>query len=380
VRKISEELDYARTLVGQAIHAPDPYIDAITLACAVTHRINDLFSAPRVLALGPPGSGKSTLLTVASYLANCAGPPTGVLSMTAPSYVAEFRLNPAWTPCIDEISQLFGEAGSQGKGSRFYSLLNQGYRRDTAFSQCQENKVTLRIPIFGVAFLAGLGLAAPPDLRDRSIILHIEKAPAGASVADFSDPATRAQFAYANRLLGSWMLSLPGDWADVSKIKGLHPKLAHRTMDVWGSLFMVARAAGGDWPKRVMTSFERIELDAALPVYLPEVQLQLDYLRFSELNGRSDSISSGEFAQWATTQEHGAYMGFKPAQFREFVVGILGPTVPYLDNGRKVRGWDEDLHGLNLLAAQRTRDAIEEKQSPTISEKPEWEDFLCARF
>ena len=111
---MSDELDYARELVASAIHAPSHYIDVITLACAATYRIHDedMISAPRILFLGLKGSGKSRGLTVASYLANHAGPPTGVRSMTAPSYVAEFRMEPGFTPCLDELNHLFGDSES----------------------------------------------------------------------------------------------------------------------------------------------------------------------------------------------------------------------------------------------------------------------------
>src|SRR6201986_4813333 len=98
----STELDYARKLTGTAISAPDHVLDAFTVACAVTHRIDDLYTAFRWLTLGEKGSGKSTTLTVASYLAANCEPVTGVLGMTAPSYVADFRMNPRATHPIDE--------------------------------------------------------------------------------------------------------------------------------------------------------------------------------------------------------------------------------------------------------------------------------------
>ena len=112
---MSTELNYARKLVGAAIVAPDHYLDIITLACAVTHKIDDFFTAPRILALGEKGSGKSTVLTVANYLAANAEPVTGVLAMTGPSYVADFRMNPKATHVIDEIHHLFGRQAATAR-------------------------------------------------------------------------------------------------------------------------------------------------------------------------------------------------------------------------------------------------------------------------
>jgi hypothetical protein len=317
---MSKELDFARELVGSAIYAPDHYLDVITLACAATHRIDDFFSAPRILSLGLKGSGKSTILKVAQRLAAHTTAPTGVLAMTAPSYVADFRMEPRCTHLIDEINHLFGEAGGNGKNSKFYTYLNQGHTRDTAFAQYQESRTTLQIPIFGIAFLCGLGLACPEDLRDRSIILRMSKAPAGVTVSDFSDPETRSAFDYAGRCLGSWMSTL--DRLTIASVRGLHPKLTHRTMDVWGPLFTVAlEADGGEpdvWVKRLLVAFERIELDASVPVFTPDTQLLLDYLKFVTSTDSDDGVASGEFALFSSKQEHGAYASMKPGAFKQF--------------------------------------------------------------
>lgn len=372
---MSAELDYARELVASAINAPDHYHTIITLACAVTHRIDDFFSAPRILALGEAGSGKSQVLTVVSYLAAEAGPVTGVLAMTAPSYVADYRMNTHHTPVIDEVNHLFGQAGANGKSSKFYTYLNQGYRRDTAYAQMQENKVPLRIPIFGVAFLAGLGLAAPPDLRERSIIVKMTKANGNASVADFSDPEVRASFEYSRRCLASWARTLPK--LSTADVRGLHPKLVHRTMDVWGPLFAVAQAAGDVWVKQLLTAFERVELDAGIPVHAPEVQLVLDYLRYTETSDSDDGVTSGAFAEWANSQDHGAYLGMKPGQFRQFAVSVLGPTAPFYNQATQgmTRGWSDRVHQMNLDNAASLAESLSEAGNAGDSTPEVWEDF-----
>lgn len=374
--KSCKELDYTRELVGSAIHAAPHYLDVITLACAVTHKIDDFFTAPRILSLGEKGSGKSTVLTVANYLARGTTGVAGVLAMTAPSYVADFRLNPHWTPVIDEVNHLFGEAGSNGKASKFYTYLNQGYKRDTATAQHQENKVPLRVPIFGVVFMAGLGLACPPDLRERSIVIKMEKAASNVEVADFSDADTRAKFAYGKRMLESWTRSLPR--LSTADVKGMHPKLTHRTMDVWGPLFAVAKAAGGNWVQKLLTAFERIELDAGVPVYAPETQILLDYTRFTEMYAPSEGVPSGDFAQWANDQEHGAYSGMKPGQFKQFAKAVLGPTTPFYraDMGKTVRGWSDTVHTMNLEAAARELEMIAQREESEVeSEAEDWDDF-----
>lgn len=363
----SNELDYARELVGDAIVAPDHYLDIITVACALTHKIDDVFTAPRILALGEKGSGKSTVLTVANYLSANAEPVTGVLAMTAPSYVADFRMNPKSTHVIDEVNHLFGEAGSSGKHNKFYTYMNQGYRRDTAFAQCQENKTTLRVPIFGVVFMAGLGLACPPDLRERSVVIRMTKAAGKQRVADFSLQETRDAFAYGHDVLKSWAqrtgkLSVEG-------VRGLHPDLVHRTMDVWGPLFAVAMAAGQEWTDRLLVAFERIELEAGVPMYAPQDQLFLDYLAFTEATG-NDYVACALFMAFAYDQSHGAYAGMKPGQFARFTKPLLGPTVPFWEatTEKSLRGWTSSIHLMNVSKAQALKDDLEAKPDVTDSE------------
>lgn len=367
---MSQELDYARELVASAIYAPDHYIDVITIACAATYKVDDFYTAPRILSLGKKGTGKSTLLKVAKYLANGTTGPTGVLAMTAPSYVADYRMNPHWTPLIDEINHLFGEAGQNGKNSKFYTYLNQGYSRDTGNAQYQENKVPLSIPIFGFVFMAGLGLACPEDMRDRSIVLRMEKAPKKVSVADFSSADTRNAFTYAGRMLKSW--TQRAGRLDVSTVRGLHPDLNHRTMEVWGPLFAVAQAAGDEWVQRLLTAFERLELNADTPVYAPEDQILADYLAFAE---NLDGVPSGEFAEFAYDQDHGAFASMKPGQFKQFAVRVLGPTSPFYTESKTVRGWSGAQHQMTLESARDRMAELELARESDESETVTWEDF-----
>lgn len=368
------ELDYARQLVGSAIVAPDHYMDVITLVCMATYKIDDLHTAARLLALGEQGTGKSTVLTVASYLAANCEPITGVLGMTAPSYVADFRMNPRATHLIDEIHHLFGQAGQNGKSSKFYTYLNQGYLRPTAFAQYQENKTKLLIPIFGFVFMAGLGLAVPSDLRDRSIIIKMTKASGKAEVADFSLEETRAAFRYGGRMLKSYAQRMPK--LDISTVRGVHPKLVHRVMDVWGPLFALAKMASPEWEERVMTAFERLELNKGVPVYAPEDQLLMDYLLFNTVHDCEEGVPSGQFAQFANDQEHGAYMGMKPGQFKQFAVKVLGPTAPFYDSdeGKMIRGWSGPVAKMNLQNANARAAELEaSKEEPP--DDFQWEDF-----
>ena len=374
----STEFDYTHDLVKSALYAPDHYATILLMACALSHKLDDVDSKPHILALGLKGSGKSTILKIAYRLAYKSESPTGVKGMTAPSFVADFRMTPGCTHPIDEVNHLFGEAGSNGKQSQFYTYINQSYSRETAYAQYQENRVKLKIPIFGMIFMAGLGLGCPEDTRDRSIVLRMEKAPDGYEIADFSAKETKEAFDYAGRMLGSW--AKRAGKLDISKVRGLHKKLNHRTMEIWGPLFAVAIEADGgepgEWTGRMLEAFERVELNGGVPVYAPEDQLLVDYLDYLADN-RGDGIPSGAFAQYATTRQHGAYTGMKPGQFKQFAVKILGPTTPYYDAAKSttVRGWSDMVHKLNVEHAQSRLAELEASKDDGNGEAYEWEDF-----
>lgn len=372
---MSNEVNYARELVGSALIAPDHVLDFLTIAYTATNFVDDLFNAARILALGEKGSGKSTVLKVANYLAANTTGPTGVLAMTAPSYVADYRMNPKWTPLIDETNHLWGEAGSNGKNSKFYTYINQGYSRETAFAQHQENKVPLRIPIFGFVFMAGLGLACPADTRDRAIIIRMQKATGKQSVADFSQEETRAAFAYGGRMLRSWAERQPK--LDLAAVRGMHPALNHRTMEKWGAFLAIAKLLGEDWEERMLVAFERLELDQGSPVYAPEDQLLLDYLAFTSVCDAADGVPSGAFAAFANEMDHGAYMHMKPGQFKQFAVSVLGPTTPFYDQDQRVtvRGWSDTVHKMNISAAMSRKAELEAAEEADPDDSFLWEDF-----
>lgn len=374
----STEFDYTFELVKSALYAPDHYATVILMGCALSYKLDDVDSKPHILTLGLKGSGKSTILKIAYRLAAKCESPTGVKAMTAPSFVADFNMRPGCTHLLDEVNHLFGEAGANGKSSQFYTYINQSYSRETAYAQYQENRVKRKIPIFGMIFMAGLGLGCPEDTRDRSIILRMEKAPDQYVVADFSAKETKDAFNYGGRVLESW--AQRSGKLDLAKVRGLHSKLNHRTMEIWGPLFAVAievdGGVPGEWTQRMLVAFERIELNGGVPVYAPEDQLLVDYLDFLADNP-AEGVPSGAFAQFATTRPHGAYTGMKPGQFKQFAVKLLGPTTPYYDAAKSVtvRGWSDLIHKMNVERAQARLAELEASKDDGDDTTYEWEDF-----
>lgn len=365
---MSRELDHIRSLTESALVMPGHYITAFVLTLAVTHKIDDFRTAPRFLALGEPGSGKSTVLEIASYLASHADTPTGINQMTAPAMKSTYFMEPRTTLILDEMNHLFGESGQNGKGSEKRGILNQGYKRRTAWVKHSRSDVTVKIPAFGVVFMAGLGMAAPTDMRERSIVIKMDKLKSKPDyIADLSKAETEGAFNYGQRVLESWAKRTGK--LSTEDIEDAHPKLFGRLLDVWGPLFAVAKAAGDVWFKDCLEAFERIECDKPVPVYAPDDQLLSDYLAFVNHPGydAADGVASGEFANFATEldSERGAYMGMKPGQFRQMAVSVLGPTTPFYDNSKSktVRGWTDTVHAMNLQHAADRMAELEAKQA-----------------
>jgi hypothetical protein len=206
----------------------------------------------------------------------------------------------------------------------------------------------------------------------------MEAAPDNYEVADFSAKETKDAFSYAGAVLETWAKSVK---VDTSKVRGLHPKLNHRTMEVWGPLIAVCIEADGgepgEWTDRILLAFERIELNGGTPVYAPQDQILVDYLDFMEAAHEETGVPSGAFAQYATTQPHGAYTGMKPGQFKQFAVKHLGPTAPYYDaeKGTTVRGWSDMVHKLNMDRATVRKEELEASKDDGDGEAYEWEDF-----
>src|ERR1700722_879669 len=122
-------LDQVRRYIGSVAYAPDETLDALTLACAVTHLANEndgvFTSLPRVLITSTTSeSGKSVLLDVCATLSFASQKVAGT---TQEGLRAVFYETPGATIFRDEISQVFGESGTNRREPITYDILNRGY-------------------------------------------------------------------------------------------------------------------------------------------------------------------------------------------------------------------------------------------------------------
>lgn len=275
-------LDYARNFAESLVYASDEQLDALVLTCAVSHAVHSFTTVPRFLAAGERNSGKTVAaIHVPSML---AWKFFNATHATEPAIRSNFNTGEA-TIAVDEISKIFGEGGTNGRQNPLYKILLSGYESIATASQ-SVNRVAEEYSIYGVAFMSGIKKAVPDDLRSRCIVLQSKQAPdsVAKSLDDALDPDVRVIGFQLGKSLHSYIRKFTDvNGKDVLKeifknqLRNIHPKLSGRRKQVWGPLFAVAIAAGGDWPDRCLRAFLDLALDTGERVELvPEQQMLLD--------------------------------------------------------------------------------------------------------
>lgn len=272
-------LNAVRSFITTLWWGPQEYIDALTLILAVTH-VKDAFSSvPYALFTSDkPETGKTTASTHIPLL--LADSPWEVNSMTTePAMRAKFmdRVPPSAVLAPD-ISKIFGESGLHGRTSKVYQLLVAGYLR-TGKIEVSVNRVSTRVPAYFVAFLDGLNNAVPADLATRSVKFRLTPKPPQVRLRDALSVPAAKEAEPLQRALHRWAASNRNAMAQflLDDVARVHPKLTDRKLQLWGPMFAVAHAAGGQWPRRCLTAFLEMALDTSdRPVLLAEQKALLD--------------------------------------------------------------------------------------------------------
>lgn len=325
-------LDYARNFTETVVAATPEQLDALVLTCAVSHSVASFTTVPRLLAVSDDaGSGKSTAAIHIPRM--LAWRPWVGNNATEPAVKAKF-IEGETTLLVDEISKLFGESGMNGKQSKLYAVLVAGYE-STAIVSFSAGRVTEDVPIYGVAFMAGLRKAAPDDLRSRCIILQMKPASgmAAATLEDALDPGVRAAGSQIGKSLHAWVRQNNDLLSDYAKnhLRGIHPKLTGRRKQVWGPLFAVAAAAGGSWPQRCLRAFLELALDEGeRPVLVPEQQVLLDFADYADATG-TDVVFSRDLLTYVKSVDREMYVPMSDRDLAKLMSRALEPA-------QKIRG------------------------------------------
>lgn len=371
-------LDYARNFTETVVAATPEQLDALVLTCAVSHSVASFTTVPRLLAVSDDaGSGKSTAAIHIPRM--LAWRPWVGNNATEPAVKAKF-IEGETTLLVDEISKLFGESGMNGKQSKLYAVLVAGYE-STAIVSFSAGRVTEDVPIYGVAFMAGLRKAAPDDLRSRCIILQMKPASgmAAATLEDALDPGVRAAGSQIGKSLHAWVRQNNDLLSDYAKnhLRGIHPKLTGRRKQIWGPLFAVAAAAGGSWPQRCLRAFLELALDEGeRPVLVPEQQMLLDFADYADATG-TDVVFSRDLLTYVKSVDREMYVPMSDRDLAKLMSRALEPAklirgnfayTPEDGAGEPHSGWHTDEH---MIRAHDLR----YKLNMIVAEKPVPDEF-----
>jgi hypothetical protein len=271
-------LNAVDTFVKSIAYSSKEARTALVLTMAVTHAVDAFPITPHfIVTSDQPKTGKSVMSAYIPLMLAFNAWKVG-RNTTEAALIHKFMADEKPTLIGDDISKVFGEAGENGKTSKLYQLLIDAVSKIATVS-LSRGSVTRDFPSHTVAFLNGLHKAVPDDLKTRAVRVKAEKRPKGVKLASALSPGTQARGAALYKPLHVWVRSNVEllEWFALNGLRKVHPKLIDREADVWGPLFAVAHAAGGEWPERCLSAFIALALDSSdQPVVLPDEQLTLD--------------------------------------------------------------------------------------------------------
>jgi hypothetical protein len=343
---LTHPLDDVSDYLDGTLFATREQKDAINLACAASHGIDAFNTFCRLLITSrTKRCGKTTAMDVSSYLCNNAW-------WTDPTPFAlrsKFNEPERPSPFIDEISLIFGENGMRGYGRPEYKLMIESYRRSATLS-LSIDRTAVKVKSYCFVVCAGIGAAVPEALRDRSIIIEMRAKPASIKLEDTLDAGVEARGLAYGEKLHAWVRQQMeperrGEEGKLTKLarnlERFHPKLDSRLAQIWGPLFAIAEAAGGEWPARCLRAFIVLALDVSdKPVLSPEEQILLDALAcLREFESTPDVLTSREMLAFARTLDNKVYSAQTDRQMALIMSKGIGSTSVVNPDGVNKKGW-----------------------------------------
>jgi hypothetical protein len=244
----------------------------------VSHAIDSFTTIPHLIATATePASGKSTIAYDLPMMLAHNMESYG-REDTEPSLATMFYGREKPNLGLDDIGKIFGDAGANGKHLKIYAVLIKAYRRGSKMKM-SVNRVNAQLDIYCMCFMNGLHKAVPDDLYTRAIHFKMEEAPSGLELRDALDQSTINDAKILKEAVHGWAGARREQFSAFmrGKVRMIHPKLEKRKRQIWGPLFAVAEAAGGDWPRRIFDAFIAMALDASeKPVLLPDQRVLMD--------------------------------------------------------------------------------------------------------
>jgi Protein of unknown function (DUF3631) len=361
----ADVLDDIRSFVSSVLYASAEQIDALTLACAVTHSVESFSTVPRLLFTSPEAqSGKTTGLDVVTMLSNNAWEADA----TVYALRAKFAEPERPTIVVDEISDVFGKSGLRGQSNPLGGVLRKGYRASASMSMAVDRTAT-DVSCYSVAAMAGLKTACPGDIRSRCIIFRMRPLPDTVEVADSQDSDTQALGGQYRAMLHQWVRDNAGEIRYAFRnSRRPHPKFRARRQQIWGPLMAVAQVAGGSWPKRALAAFRELALDASdMPVLSPQQTVLRDAASVFERTEAERMFTIDLAARLRDIPDRPLY-SLTDRALAQLMCQGLGETTVMRIGEQRARGF----YAHNVLAAWTK---LEAKLSPQADDEPETDEF-----
>lgn len=315
--------------VSEIAYAPDPTRWMIVLQLAVGHAGPETFPTRghTLIRCNKPKCGKTTLAAdVPMLLAN--NPWRVGKKTTDPALMHKFLEDIPPDLIGDDIGKIFGDAGNNGKTSTLYSAMIDGYRNDATVSMSRGG-VTRDVPAYCVSWLNGLDKAVPGDLATRCARGVAVKRPNNVSLRSALHPDTKIEAEGMRKLLHVWVSQNKEamGYFTLNRAEGLHPKLYDREYQVWGPMAGVANSAGGDWPRRFMTAFVTLELDATdQPLITPDMQLVLDVANVCK-SYHVQRVFTADLVEQLRNVPERPYSELSDGRLLDLLDGVLGDAI-----------------------------------------------------
>ena len=232
-------LDDLRTTFERYLILPEH--GSITMALWVmhAHAIDAAYVSPFLMFSSPEmRCGKSTAMALLSRTAPRTAMASNITSAAVFRYIEAFRP----TLLVDEADS-FAIANEELRG-----ILNSGHTRDTAsvVRLTGDDHEPKDFSTWAPKAIASIGKLAN-TLRDRSIILPMQRKKAGEQVAKLRAREDSGEFLILRRKAKRWVAdNIKTLTAAQSEIPD---SLNDRAADNWEPLLAIADLAGGDWPE-----------------------------------------------------------------------------------------------------------------------------------
>jgi hypothetical protein len=360
-------LDDARAFAASILHATDEQLDALTLACAVSHTLGSFSTVCELLFTSDEKeSGKTTGEDIVMMLANngWTADPT--------SYALRAKFNEAEKPTliIDEISDIFGRSGLRGSSNQLGKILRICYRRTATLSMAVD-RVAEEVSCYTMAVMAGLKTAVPDDIRSRCVIFQVKPVPSSVrGLRDSQDDDTMALGKIHNQRLHQWARGSEDEIRKAFRdIRRPHPKFRARRAQIWGPLYAVALEAGDDWPDRCLAAFKAMALDASdVPVLSPSQMVLRDTAGLFAKDG-GDRLFAAEIASHLRALPDVAlYEDLTDRGLAQLMTEALGPSQAMTIGNARARGF----HAAPVLAAWKR---LEAQLEPPEDDEPEEDEY-----